>query len=238
MCRTPDKNNFVKSLEETFTRCNILEKQECYLLGDFNINLLHNGENIFEKKGHKSKLKSLPSLEKEYLDFGYSYSLQQLILVPTRIAENTAALFDHVLTNSPQKIIQSGVIELNLSDHELIYCTRKTTKFKSNKHNELNIRSMKNYAIENSVEHLNKIDFQNYKTYSCINMAYLDFITMLIDVVNSLCPSIKIRIKGNTKPWFDSEVISIVYKRDACYIKFKLSGLEADKDILRATKHF
>ena len=238
MCRSPDKNNFVKNLEETFTRCNILEKQECYLLGDFNINLLHNGENIFEKKGHKSKLKSLPFLEKQYLDFGYSYSLQQLILVPTRIAENTAALFDHVLTNSPHKITQSGVIELNLSDHELIYCMRKTTRFKSNKHNELNIRSMKKYTIENFVEHLNKIDFQNYKTYSCINMAYLDFITKLIDVVDSLCPTIKITVKGNTKPWFDSEVISTVYKRDACYIKFKLSGLEADKDILRATKQF
>ena len=46
----------------------------------------------------------------------------------------------------------------------------------------------------------------------------------------------KIRIKGNTKPWFDSEVISLVNKRDACYKKSKSSGLETDKDILRATK--
>ena len=51
-------------LEETFTGCNILEKQECYLLGDFNANLPQNGENIFEKKWNKSKLKSLPSLAK------------------------------------------------------------------------------------------------------------------------------------------------------------------------------
>ena len=40
--RPSDKNNFVKSLEETFTG---------------------------HKKGHKSKLKSLTSLAKEYLDF-------------------------------------------------------------------------------------------------------------------------------------------------------------------------
>ena len=37
---------------------------------------------------------------------------------------------DHVLTNSPHKIIKSGVVEVNLSDHELIYCRRKTTKIK------------------------------------------------------------------------------------------------------------
>ena len=57
-------------------------------------------------------------------------------------------------------------------------------------------------------------------------------------MIDSLCPSKEIRIKGNTKPWFDSEVISIVNKCDACYKKFKLSVLETDKDILRETKQF
>ena len=77
------------------------------------------------------------------MDFGCPYSLEQLISVPTRTKESTAPLIGHVLTNSPHKIIQSGVIEMSLSDHELIYCMRKTTKLKSSKHNELNIRPMK-----------------------------------------------------------------------------------------------
>ena len=97
---------------------------------------------------------------------------------------------------------------------------------------------MKNYTAENFVEHLKNIDFPNYKTYSWVNMAYLDFITKLIDVVDSLRPSKKTRINGNTKPWSDSEVISLVNEHDACYKKFKSSGLETDKDILRATKQF
>ena len=114
-----------------------LENQECYLFGDFNINLLHIAKYIFGKKGYTSKLKSLPSLTKEYLNFGYSYSSVQLISVATRIAESTTTLNDHVLINSPHKIIQSGVIEMNLSNDESIYCTRKTNKLRSNKHNEL-----------------------------------------------------------------------------------------------------
>ena len=69
-------------------------------------------------------------------------------------------------------------------------------------------------------------------------MAYVDFITKLIDVIDSLYPSKKIRIKGNTNPWIDSEGLSIVNKRDACYKKFKSSKLETDKDILRAAKQF
>ena len=93
------------------------------------------------------------------MDFGYSYFLEQLISFPARITESTATLIDHVLTNSMHKIIQSDLIEMSLSDHELIYCTRKTTKLKSNKHNELNIRTMKNYIAESFIELLNKIDF-------------------------------------------------------------------------------
>ena len=100
----------------------IVENQECYLIGVFNINLLHNGKNMFGKKGYTSKLKSLPSLTKEYLDFGYSYSLEQFISAPTRITASISTLMEHALTNLPHKIIQSGVIEMSLSDHELIYC--------------------------------------------------------------------------------------------------------------------
>ena len=179
-----------------------------------------------------SKLKSLPSLTKEYLDFGYSYSLEQLISVPTKIMESTATLIDHVLINSPHKIIQAGVIEMSLSDHELIYCTPKTTKLKSNKHNELNICTMKNYTAENFIELLNKIDFSNYQTFSCVNKAYLDFITKLITTIDTHVLLKKIRIKGNTK----AEVIPIINKRDDYYRKFKSSGLETDKDLLKVAK--
>ena len=72
------------------------------------------------------------------MDFGYSYSLQKLRLVSTRITENTVTLIDHILAIWPHKITQSEVIKLNLSDHGLIYCTRKTAKFKLNKHDKLN----------------------------------------------------------------------------------------------------
>ena len=43
-------------------------------------------------------------------------------------------LIDHILTNSAEKIIQSGVIEVRLSDHGLIYWSGKTSLLKLNKH--------------------------------------------------------------------------------------------------------
>ena len=50
---------------------------------------------------------------------------------------------------------------------------------------------MKNYTAENFIELLNKIDFSNYQTLSCVNKAYLDFITKLITAIDTLCLSKK-----------------------------------------------
>ena len=46
---------------------------------------------------------------------------------PTRVTDQSATLIDHILTKSPDKVSQSGVIDLGFSDHDLIYCTRKTS---------------------------------------------------------------------------------------------------------------
>ena len=53
---------------------------------------------------------------------------------------------------------------------------------------------MKNYAAENFIELLNKIDFSNYQTFSCVDKAYLNFITKLITAIDSLCHSNKIEL--------------------------------------------
>ena len=53
-------------------------------------------------------------------------------------------LLEHILTNSPGKVIQGGVAEIELSDHELIYCSRKTSLLKLNEHYKILLRSMKN----------------------------------------------------------------------------------------------
>ena len=43
-------------------------------------------------------------------------------------------LLDHILVNTPNKISQSGVIEKDISDHEIVFYTRKHQKIKSEQH--------------------------------------------------------------------------------------------------------
>ena len=148
------------------------------------------------------------------------FFLQQLILVLTKITSKIATLISYVLTDCSQKVSQCYVIQLGISDHDLKYCIRKTSLFKLNKHNE--IRSMKNYTKEKILDLLRKTDFPDYRTYTCLKEAYLDFFLKLNEVIDLLCPG--------SKRWIDSETISATLKRGKLFKIWKIYGLETDKD--------
>ena len=50
---------------------------------------------------------------------------QQHIEEPTRVNLNTASTVDHIATICCRNIVNSGVYQLALSDHYLVYCIRK-----------------------------------------------------------------------------------------------------------------
>ena len=86
-------------------------------------------------------------------------------LQPKHKTDQTATRTDHILTNSPDKVSQSGFIDLGLSDHDLIYC-RKTFLPKSHKHNKILVCSMKRYSAKKFWENLREIVFSNYLTFN------------------------------------------------------------------------
>ena len=45
-------------------------------------------------------------------------------------APNTSIFIDHVLTNTNEKITQCGLIKIELTNHQMIFCTRKVKKRK------------------------------------------------------------------------------------------------------------
>ena len=121
---SPSKSNFVKHINNVFTETGILYKQECYLLGDLNINLLFDEREILINKSYRTNGQSLPPT-KDYLGFCFSFSLKQLISASTRVTSKTDTLIDHALTNSSHKVSQIGVIELGISDHTILYTVQE-----------------------------------------------------------------------------------------------------------------
>ena len=82
----------------------------------------------------------LTKLEKylQFLEFCLSLSLEQKRTRSNKITDDqTAALIDHILINSPNIVSQTGFIDFGPSDQDLIHYTRKTSLPKSSKHNEI-----------------------------------------------------------------------------------------------------
>ena len=170
-------------------------------------------------------------------EFCQIFSLKQLRTCPTRATCNTSSLIDHILTNSTGKISQSGIIECGMSDHQLIFCTRKVNRTKFNKHNNVFLRSLKHYAINVFVEKLQKVNFSNYERFSCIDAAYTDFLNKLMKVVNEIAPSKGIRIKNNTQEWFDREIPELIHAREKLFLKFIKSKLHIDEENYKKVKY-
>ena len=73
-------------------------------------------------------------------------------------------------------------------------------------------------------------------TYTSVNYSFSDFIYRFVEAINFIAPSRKIRVKANSEPWFDNQIVSAIQRRDKLYKKFKHSGLETDKDNFRVAK--
>ena len=223
--RPPDESGFLSKLTEAIGSTESFDEQEVIILGDININLLN------------GKFAGRLSLPKNYREFCSMHGLKQIIATPTRVTEKTATLLDHVLTNSKDRISQSGVLEIGISDHMPIFCTRKITHTKLFDHKYISIRSLKNYSQEKFIEALKNVAFPDYSKYESVDDAYDDLINKLIEVIEGIAPIKRVRVKGNTKEWFDEEIHNAIKIRDKNFSAFKKSKLNKDKISYKKSKN-
>ena len=64
-----------------------------------------------------------------------------------------------------------------------------------------------------------------------MNKAYENFIQKLASVIDKLPPFETKQLKGNSKEWFDVEVLESIALRDKLFQKFKHGNLNVDKEI-------
>jgi hypothetical protein len=83
------------------------------------------------------------------------YQLTQIIDDPTRVTKSTKSILDVCITSSPDKIIQSGVMHLGISDHSLIYATRKLNSVtKGDSQNSVQFRNFRKFNVESFLSNL------------------------------------------------------------------------------------
>ena len=66
--------------------------------------------------------------------------------------------------------------------------------------------------------------------------AYLDFVKKFLSVIDFAASIITLKVKSNSKPWFDIHVLNAIQNRDKYYKNFKRSGKEIHKGNLKCKK--
>ena len=157
----PNQTNFMEIFNENLSKVDT-NNVETYILGDFNINLWQNGHYVFQKHNFLSCL-SVPNDVKNYFDFCIMFGLKQLIESPTRTTCSSSSIINHILESFTDRVTQQRILNVGLSDHQLIYCTIKITRIKRGGHKQIRFRSFKNYSIDGYEKALVEINFPEYK---------------------------------------------------------------------------
>ena len=99
--KPPTDNHFLDYLSKGLNDFNLMEN----IIGDTNINILNNGENILDKYKDISKRKSnFGAIPKKYAQICSTLGLKNLVKHPTRITCHISTLVDHIITICEEKV--------------------------------------------------------------------------------------------------------------------------------------
>lgn len=201
-------NEFKEGLLEVLEHVD-KENKPCYLLGDFNINLLNE-----EIKQHIDDFMNL-------LSSNYFYPL---INKPTRITSKSSTLIDNIFTNAFSNVTKSGILYTDISDHMPVFqlsvlCGKSNMsepkKIPSRRFNEKNINTFR--------EMLAKLSWEAVYEALNVNIAYDYFFTKFYSVFDQCLPHInnsKKNTAGMNKPWFTTELRKSALKKNKLYKKY------------------
>ena len=164
------------------------ENKYCYLMGDYNINLLNYGK-------HKET--------SEFVDLIHSYSFISLINKPTRLASQNATLIDNIFTNSYNHIENTFqcLIVSDVSDHcPIIHVDYSSKGAKTESYYTRRNMSQRNrLAFQNAIS---AIDWQMVYSETDMQNAFSLFHSKLVALYHKHFPKQKITYKyNNRKPW-------------------------------------
>ena len=174
----PSQSEFLEIINTHFSKLDT-NNNEIYILGNFNTNLYLNNSYFFKKiicfKANRLLVTS------KNTEFCAMFGLKQLIEAPTCVTCSSSTIMNHILASLPNRVSHQGVIDVGLSNHQIIYCTRKISRIKRGTHKEIRCCSSKTLLIFMKlwVEY-----FPNYNNFENINDAYSIFIQKVMGIID------------------------------------------------------
>ena len=180
------------------------EGKEIILLGDTSCDLTTKQANqpIANDTTHVTSLHEL-------------FSFNQLIKEPTRVTLDTSSIIDHTATTGARNIITSGVHDVSMSDHYMVYCIRKFNGAVEKGHKTIKTNKMKTFNELAFLSDVAGINWEQMLTETDdINVLvnhWTSIFSLIIDKHAQLC---EMRVSEKYCPWIDRDLRDLMRTRD------------------------
>ena len=176
------------------------EGMEIILFGDTNCDLAK----YVPDQPHDNNTKDLSDL---YVLF----SFRQLIEEPTRGTLTTSTIIDHIATTDASKTLNSGVYKTSLSDHYMVYCSRKPNGAIEKDHKMIKTRKMKNVNEDTFLADVSAICWEHllYNTDD-VNVLVSTWSSMFSLIIEKHAPMAYMRVSEKYCPWINQNLKDLI----------------------------
>ena len=132
-----------------------------------------------------------------------------------RVTSRSATLIDLIFTNKEENHIDSGVLQMSISDHLATYTTlsfRQTNKPHS--HKEKHCRIFKQFNESLFLDEIaNSVVFNNIHTHVAVNNAWKSWKHEFLKICNKHAPIRSCRVKHASNPWITRDILDLINKK-------------------------
>ena len=182
------------------------EKKECYIMGDFNINLLN-----YETHNQT----------RDFIDSMFANSFKPLIDKPTRVTAFSTTLIDNIFSNDILSNNQhSCIFYTDISDHFPIFLIEEKRNIEVVDEPEY-VRCFNDKNKHSFISLINDIDWSNIRTYEDAQEAYTAFSMLISEAYERAFPLIRKRTKQRYhRQWITRSIKHSINVKNKLYKRY------------------
>ena len=147
----------------------------------------------------------------------------QLIRDCTRSTLHSKTTIDHIMTNREELYVTSGVVPMGISDHDLVFTSRKKGKLDKSFH-YIKCRSYTNLDPIAFQHDIYNCDWDSILTCFDPDAAVELFNKTFLLIVDKHAPYKRFKMRDNAPGWMNGDMLAHINEREYWSRKFKKSG--------------
>ena len=176
--------------------------KDIFVMGDFNIDV---------KKKSDANVKNL-------IQTMNSFGLKNFVDGITRYGRTNSCI-DLIFSNS-EYISNSGQLNLNFSDHQAVFITKKKIRYEKSKI-EFKGRSYKNYSADYLQDKLREMDWVEFFGIENPNECWDILYSRITNVLDNICPEKNFKVNIYREDWMNKDIMERIIDKDKALKKAK-----------------